>query len=75
MNHTAKIDPATTSVIDDDVMDEMENSEATEIFEYKPESEQLTDAEILGDGFLDGYEDLDATDVLDTQFSFVPGED
>ena len=75
MNHTAKIDPAPNSAIDDDVMDEMENNEATEILDYKPESEQLTDAEILDDGFLDGYEDLDATDVLDTQFSFVPGED
>jgi hypothetical protein len=75
MNHTAKIDPAPSSAIEDDVMDEMENNEATEIFEYKPESEQLTDAEILDDGFLDGYEDLDATDVLDTQFSFVPGEE
>jgi hypothetical protein len=53
----------------------MENNEATEIFEYKPECEQLTDAEILDDGFLDGYEDVGTTDVLDTQFSFVPGED
>jgi len=75
MSHTAKIDPAPSSAIDNDVMDEMENNEATEIFEYKPESEQLTDAEILDDGFLDEYEDLDMTDALDTQFSFVPGED
>ena len=75
MNHTAKIDPAPISAIDDDVMDAMENNEATEIFEYKRESEQLTDAEILDDGLLDGYEDLDVTDMLDTQFSFVPGED
>ena len=42
MKHTAKIDPALSSAIDDDVMDEMENNEATGMFEYKPESEHLT---------------------------------
>ena len=75
MNHTAKIDPALTTVIDDEVMDEMENNEATGMLEYKPGSERLTDAEILDDNFLDDYDDLDATDVLDDQLSFLSGED
>ena len=75
MKHTAKIDPALSSSIEGDVMDEMENNEATGILEYIPESEHLTDAEILDEEFLDGYEDLDATDVLDAQFSFMPGDD
>ena len=75
MKHTAKIDPALSSAIDDDVMDEMENNEATGMFEYKPESEHLTDAEIPDEEFLDEYEDLDAADVLDAQFSFAPDGD
>ena len=75
MKHTAKIDPALSSSIEGDVMDEMENNEATGILEYILEPEHLTDAEVLDEEFLDGYEDLDATDVLDAQFSFMPGDD
>ncbi len=75
MNHTAKVLPATSQAMDDEVMEEMENNEATGMFEYKPDPEQLTDAEILDDDFLDGYEDLEATDDIDDQFSFVPEDD
>ena len=75
MNHTAKIDPTLNHALEDEVMDEMENNEATGLFEYKPGSTELSDAEILDEEFLDAYEDLDATDVLDDQFSFVSGED
>ena len=55
----------------DDVMDEMENNEATGMFEYAPEPEHLSDAEILDESFLDDYEDFDATDVLEDDFGFV----
>jgi len=75
MNHTAKIDTALIHAIDDDVMDEMENNEATGMFEYRPEAEELTDAEILDETFLDELEDFEATDVLDEQFSFNSADD
>lgn len=75
MNHTAKIQPDPSYSMDDEVMEEMENNEATGLFEYKPDSEQLTDADILDETFLDEYEDFDATDVLEEDFGFVAGDD
>lgn len=75
MNDTAKIDSTLNSPIDDEVMDEMENNEATGLFEYQPESDQLTDAEILDDNFLEEYEDFGATDVLDEHFTVSPVDD
>ena len=75
MNHTAKIDLTLSNAIDDDVMDEMENNEATGMFEYKPEPEHLTDTQILDETFLDEVEDFDATEILDEQFSFNATED
>ncbi len=61
--------------MDDEVMEEMENAEATGLFEYAPEAEDLTDADILDDTFLDDYEDFDATDVLDQEFNFLADDD
>ena len=75
MNHTARIDPIPSDAIDDDVMNEMENIEATGVLEYKPDPDRLTDAETLDDGFLDGYDDIDTPDDLDDELSFVLGED
>ncbi len=75
MNHTAKVDPAPSDAMDDDVMNEMENMEATGVLEYKPDPNVLADSETLDDGFLDGYEDLDIEDSRDDELSFVLGED
>tara|TARA_B100001971_G_scaffold175865_1_gene169655 strand:- start:280 stop:507 length:228 start_codon:yes stop_codon:yes gene_type:complete len=75
MSHTAKIQSTSTQVIDEEVMDKMENNEATGFFDYKPDPEQLTDTEILEDEFLGTYEDLDVTEVLDEQFLFVPDDE
>lgn len=74
MNHTAKNDSTLINPIDEEVMDEMENNEATGLFEYAPESDQRTDAEILDEDFLDEYEDFDATDVLDENFALNPAD-
>ncbi|MFL2547403.1 MAG: hypothetical protein ACJ0SL_08615 [Candidatus Rariloculaceae bacterium] len=74
MNQTAKIDSTLNQPIDDEVMEEMENNEATKLFDYKPESEHLTDAEILDETFLDDYDDLETTDILDENFSFNPSD-
>ncbi len=75
MNHTAKVDPSPSDAMDDDVMNEMENIEATGVLEYKPDPNVLADSETLDDGFLDGYEDLDTEDSCDDELSFVLGED
>ncbi len=75
MNHTAKLQPEPSFSMDDEVMEEMENTEATGLFEYVPEADQPTDAEILDETFLDEYEDFDATDVLEDDFGFVSGDD
>jgi hypothetical protein len=75
MNHTARIDPTPVDAIDDDVMNEMENIEATGVLEYKPDPNRLTDAKTSDDGFLDGYDDIDRQDDLDDELSFVLGED
>ena len=75
MNHTAKVQPEPSYAMDDEVMEEMENNEATGLFEYAPEAEQLTDAEILDESFLDDFDDFDATDVLDEEFGFLSGDD
>jgi hypothetical protein len=75
MSHTARIDPTPVDTIDDDVMNEMENVEATGVLEYKPDPERLIDAETSDDGFLDGYDDIDRQDDLDDELSFVLGED
>ncbi len=75
MTHTAKVDPAPSDAMDDDVMNEMENIEATGVLEYKPDPNVLADSETLDDGFLDGYEDLDTEDSRDDELSFVLGED
>ncbi len=75
MTHTAKVDPAPSDAMDDDVMNEMENMEATGVLEYKPDPNVLADSETLDDGFLDGYEDLDTEDSRDDELSFVLGED
>ncbi len=75
MSHTARIDPTPVDAIDDDVMNEMENVEATGVLEYKPDPERLTDTKNSDDGFLDGYDDIDRQDDLDDEFSFVLGED
>ena len=75
MSHTARIDPTPVDAIDDDVMNEMENVEATGVLEYKPYPERLTDTETSDDGFLDGYDEIDRQDDLDDELSFVLGED
>ena len=75
MTHTAKVDPAPSDAMDDDVMNEMENIEATGVLEYKPDPNVLVDSESIDDGFLDGYEDLDTEDSRDDELSFVLGED
>lgn len=75
MNQTARINPTPVDTIDDDVMNEMENIEATGVLEYKPDAERLSDAETSDDGFLDGYDDIDRQDDLDDELSFVLGED
>ena len=75
MNHTAKIDPAPSDAMDDDVMTEMENIEATGVLEYRPNPNYVADPEALDDEFLDGYEDFDTEDDVDDELSFVLGED
>ena len=75
MNHTAKIDPAPSDALNDDVMTEMENIEATGVLEYRPDRNLLADSEALDDEFLEDYEDLDTEDVLEDELSFVLGED
>ena len=75
MNHTAKVDPSPSDAMDDDVMNEMENIEATGVLEYKPDPNVLADSETLDDDFLDGYEDVDTEDSFDDELSFVLGED
>ena len=75
MTHTAKVDPAPSDAMDDDVMNEMENMEATGVLEYKPDPNVLADSETVDDDFLDGYKDLDAEDSSDDELSFVLGED
>ena len=61
--------------MDDEVMEEMENDEATGLFEYVPSADQLTETEILYETFLDDYEDFDATDILDEEFGFLTDDD
>ena len=75
MNHTAKSDPAPSDALNDDVMTEMENIEATGVLEYRPDTNLLADSEALDDEFLEDYEDLDTEDVLEDELSFVLGED
>lgn len=75
MNRSAKLQSESSYAMDDEVMEEMENAEATGLFEYAPEAEDLTDADILDDTFLDDYEDFDATDVLDQEFNFLADDD
>lgn len=75
MNHTAKIDPIPSYAADDDAINEVEPNEAAGMVKYDSDPNYLTDAEILDDGFLDGYEELDAADGFDEQLSFVRGED
>ena len=75
MNHTAKIEPASSDAMDDDVMTEMENIEATGVLEYKPDPTFLADSEALDDAFLEDYEDVDTEEVLEDELSFVRGED
>ena len=75
MRHTAKIDPAPSDAMDNDVMNEMENFEATGIFEHKPDPDYLADSDALDDEFLEGYEHVEAEDVFDDELSFVLGED
>lgn len=75
MNHTAKIDPAPSDAMDDDVMTEMENIEATRVLEYRPDPNILADSEALDDEFLEDYEGLDTENVLEDELSFVLGED
>ncbi len=75
MNHTARIDSTSVDPMDDDVMNEMENIEATGVLEYKPDPNRLTDAESPDDGFLDGFDDIDTQDDFDDELSFVLGED
>ena len=75
MSNTAKLQPDPSYSMDDDVMEEMENNEATGMFEYTPDAELLSDAEILDDSFLDEYEDFDATDVLEEEFGFLAGDE
>ena len=75
MSNTAKLQPDPSYSMDDEVMDEMENNEATGMFEYMPDAELLADAEILDDSFLDDYDDFDATDVLEEEFGFLAGDE
>lgn len=75
MNHTAKIDPTPGYAMDDDVINEVEKNEAPGIFEYQSDPNCLTDTEILDDGILDSYDDLDAADVLDDQLSMIRTDD
>ena len=75
MSHTAKIDPASSDAIDDDVLTEMENIEATGVLEYKPDPKFLAYSEALDDASLEDYEDADTEDVLEDELSFVLGED
>lgn len=75
MKHTAKLQSEPSYSMDDEVMEEMENNEATGLFDYVPSADQLTDAEILDETFLDDYEDFDATDVLDEEFGFLTDDD
>ncbi len=49
MNHTAKIDPAPSDAMDDDVMSETENIEATGVLEYRPNPNYVADSEALDD--------------------------
>ncbi len=44
MNHTAKVDPALSEVLDN-----MAKNETIRILEHKPDPEHLTDAKILDD--------------------------
>ncbi len=74
MNHTAKIDPTPSDAMDDDVMSETENIEATGVLEYRRNPNYVADSEALDDEFLDGYEDFDTEDVFDDELSFVLGE-
>ena len=75
MNHTAKTDPISSYATDDDAMNEVEHNEATGMLEFDSDPNYLTDTEILDDGFLDDYADLDTADEFDEQLSFVRGED
>ena len=51
MGDKSKIDPTNTYVMDKDVMDEMENLEATIVLDDAPK--HLTDTDILDDKVLD----------------------
>jgi hypothetical protein len=75
MNHTAKIDPTPGYAMDDDVINEVEKNESPGLFEYQSDPNCLTDTEILDDGILDSYDDLDAADVLDDQLSMIRADD
>jgi hypothetical protein len=74
MNQTAKAVPAENYAIDEEVMDEMENIEPTGLFDYAPDQENRTDAEILDEEFLDDYDDFSATDVITDHFALDSSE-
>ncbi len=49
MNHTAKIDPAPSDAMNDDVMSETEDLGATGVLEYRPNPNYVADSEALDD--------------------------
>ena len=55
MGKKAETNPADTYVLDDDVMDEMENLEATVVLDDTQKGP--TDTDVLHDGFLDDIEE------------------
>ena len=65
MDSKRKIDPTDTAVLDDDVMDEMEDYEATAVLDNR--QAHLSDADILDDELLDDIEA--STVVLDNKLS------
>lgn len=75
MNQTAKADPSPGQALDDDALNEIENSEVAELLGDESDPNYLTDAEFLDDGLPDSYEDLDSAAVIDDQLSFIRGED
>lgn len=75
MNTVAKLQVKPSRIADAEDLEDSHDGFSEAYLEFEPEAEHLMDAEILGDSFLDDFDDFDGSDYLDDDFGFIPGDD
>ena len=75
MNPAVKLQLKLKAAKAEDLEEDSEMLSTETYFEFEPETDQLTDAEILEDGFLEDYDDFENSELLGAEFGFIPGED